>query len=306
MAEPLAKIFSKSFECGKLPDEWLTANIRALFKNKGNESVANNYRPVSLTCVACKVMESVISDKIFQHVKTKLSKEQHGFLAGKSTVTQLLETLDDWTKAIDKNCIIDVLYIDIAKAFDSVSHPKLLNKLEKYGIRGKLLKWVEAFLSNRRQQVVVNSSASDEISVTSGVPQGSVLGPLLFLLFINDLPAYMKYATVKLFADDCKLYIIFQKQAPEGEFLQLDINALMKWADLNQLKIAFSKCGIIHLGYKNPKRRYYFDNDLIPTLETIRDLGVTISSNLKFSEHIQFIIKSASRAANNDPSMFCI
>jgi hypothetical protein len=299
LAKPLSKLFSESFNQGILPNDWLLADVTPIFKNKGSNSNVNNYRPISLTCVPCRIMESVISDAIRFHVMDKISASQHGFLSGRSTVTQLLETLEDWTLSLDNNKVIDVLYIDIAKAFDSVSHIKLISKLELYGISGKLLIWIKAFLSNRKQRVVIDGTKSDWKEVTSGVPQGSILGPLLFLLYVNDLPKAIKNSEVKLFADDCKIYIAFKWSEDSSHLLQEDIDSISTWAESSQLSIAFSKCAILHLGNKNPKNEFSFSGNIrIPSVKSFKDLGVTISHNLKFGEHIDNIKKSASSASN--------
>ncbi len=298
LGEPLANIFSASFESGILPHDWLSANVVPIYKNKGNESSAENYRPVSLTCVCCKVMESIIYDSLLAHVRHRITPDQHGFLSGRSTVTQLLETLNDWTLATDSGQVIDVLYIDICKAFDSLPHSKLLSKLEKYGISGKLLSWIRAFLTGRTQKVVIDGHESDYVPVTSGVPQGSVLGPLLFLLYMNDLPQVLQNASIKMFADDCKFYVIFRRNREARDLLQADIDQLMQWAGTNQLRIAFSKCGILHFGVKNPNYHYFFGTEEIPCVDSIRDLGVIISSDMKFEKHMNNITKLASRTAN--------
>lgn len=298
LAEPLSIIFQSSFETSTLPADWLKANVRALFK-KGNENSVNNYRPISLTSVCCKTMEAILCDSIKDHVKPQIFEGQHGFLSGKSTVTQLIETLEEWTKSIDEGYYVDVLYIDIAKAFDTVSHEKLLSKLHRYGIQGKVLAWIKAFLSNRTQQVIVDSSFSETISVISGVAQGSGMGPTLFLLYINPLPLSIVNAKTKLFADDCKLYVAFKRdQNFKIQEMQDDINRLVEWCKTSQLKIAFSKCAILHLGYNNPRNIYYFDTDPIESVSSIRDLGVTVSDNLKFHEHIKSIVKSATATSN--------
>lgn len=297
LAEPLSLLFTFSFNNSILPTIWKKANVTPLYKNKGSSNIPNNYRPISLTSVVCKVMESIIVDKIKAHCMPSIFPGQHAYLEGKSTVTQLLETLYDWTLSIDQGHVIDVLYLDIAKAFDSVSHTKLISKLYKNGICGLLLDWIKAFLSGRDQRVVIDGIASSYKPVTSGVPQGSTLGPVLFMIYINDLPNVVKFSTVKLFADDCKIYFAFKRKLPSNS-LQEDINSIAAWAEESQLGIAMDKCAMLHLGYRNPKQAYFFGNQQITLVNSIRDLGIIISDNLKFHEHFSNLVKKASSSAN--------
>ena len=299
LAEPLSIIFKKSFVTSTLPNLWLTANITPIFK-ANDSSNSSNYRPVSLTSVPCKVFESIIVKALTNHTNPCIYSGQHGFLMGRSTETQLLETLNDWTSALDAGKVIDILYLDISKAFDSVSHTKLISKLFQYGVTGLALDWIKAFLSNRKQTVVIDGVCSDPCSVTSGVPQGSVLGPILFLLYINDMPAILKTSKVKIFADDAKVYLCYRREdtLQSSRLLQEDITNLYIWCDSNQLTIALNKCAMVHLGYKNPIVPYFIGNDQLPVVDSIRDLGITISSNLKFGEHISKMCSKASVTAN--------
>ena len=198
----LTFIFRQSLANGELPEDWLKANVAPIYK-KSDKHVAENYRPVSLTTVCCKVMEHVISKHIRNHLVKHniLTKFQHGFRYKHSCETQLIITVDDIFKHYDKKKQIDVIILDFSKAFDKVSHSLLLSKLHGMGITGSVQKWISAFLTNRTQKVVVNGEFSSEAPVTSGVPQGSLLGPLLFLCYINDLPDCIK-SQVRLFADD--------------------------------------------------------------------------------------------------------
>jgi len=177
VAEPLSLIFKTSFESGILPQEWKSAtrNDRA------------NYRPVSLTSVPCKVMESLIKEKLVEFLEKHniISNSQHGFMSGKSFLTDLLESLECWTKVLDSgycldNVFIIIIYLDYRMAFDSVPHKRLIEKLKTYGITGCLRKWIESFLMSRKMKDGIRGTFSEEIEVISGVPQGSVLGPLLF------------------------------------------------------------------------------------------------------------------------------
>ena len=204
LAYPLTVLLNKSLVEGRLPTAWKTAEVRPIFK-KGAKSSPGNYRPVSLTSVVCKVFEGFIRDQMYDHMINNniLSKNQYGFCKGRSCITQLLSTIHDWFQYLDRGIPVDAIYLDFRKAFDTVPHKRLLSKLWGYGVRGQVLKWVEDFLSDRYQYVSVNDKTSQKIPVTSGVPQGSVLGPVLFIYFINDLPDVIQCVS-RIFADDTK------------------------------------------------------------------------------------------------------
>ena len=203
---PLCVLFNKSLESGELPEDWKTAEVTAIFK-KGNKSDPGNYRPVSLTCVLCKVLESLIRDVIVTYFTENnlYAKCQHGFRKKRSCVTQLLEVMEDITSLMDRGHSVDVIYMDFRKAFDTVPHRRLLVKLEAYGIGGNILKWIENFLTARLQYVRVGEKTSQKTQVLSGIPQGSILGPVLFTVFINDLPNDLQ-STCRIFADDTKIF----------------------------------------------------------------------------------------------------
>ena len=201
-----AHLFQQSIDTGEIPKEWSLANICPLFK-KSDRSLACNYRPVSLTCVPCKLLEHIVCSHIMAHLNEYklLSDRQHAFRKGHSCETQLTTVINDWAKILDNRGQVDTFILDFEMAFDTPPHELLKSKLFSYGIGGKTLKWVDSFLCFRQQRVVVNGVKTDWAPVLSGVPQGTVLGPLLFSLYINDISSDIG-SEIRLFADNCVCY----------------------------------------------------------------------------------------------------
>ena len=202
----MTRLFNSSLASGKLPCEWKNANVSPIFK-KGDKELVCNYRPISLTCLLVKVLEKLVASHISSFINSKklLSDRQFGFRAGSSCTSQLIHIFHLWGSTLDSGKLTDVVFLDFAKAFDSVSHKHLLAKLQLFGIKGNILLWLSDFLYDRKQRVVIDGAFSDWGNVISGVPQGSILGPLLFVLYVNDIPQTLSCSS-EMFADDTLLY----------------------------------------------------------------------------------------------------
>ena len=227
LAPVFTHLFTQSITTGELPDQWTMAWVTPVFK-KGSRSEAENYRPVSLTCVSSKLLEHIMCSHIRSHLDDHgiLTPLNHGFRGGHSGESQLLLTTHDIYQKLDCKHQVDVAILDFSKAFDTVPHQRLLQKLEIYGVDGILNTWIRNFLTNRSQRVLVEGHHSHEDLVDSGVPQGTVLGPLLFLCHINDLPSVVNpHTAVRLFADDCLVYRAITSLQDQLQ-LQADLQAL--------------------------------------------------------------------------------
>ena len=227
-----------------------------------------------------------------------LSDEQFGFSKGRSCVTQLLVTINDWLDSLDGGDPVDAIYLDLRKAFDTVSHRRLILKLSKYGVSGSLLRWITDFLTGRTQYVNINGNCSTTNDVTSGVPQGSVLGPTLFIYFINDLPETVK-CKVKVFADDTKAYCSVDKDENSKVFVQKCVDDLVDWSKRWKMEFNSLKCKVMHLGKDNPLHEYTIENgNERNTLETTvaeKDLGVIVDPDLNFDKHITSTVNKCRR-----------
>ena len=244
-------------------------------------------------------MERIVSQDLTDHLTSQglLSEKQHGFIKGRSTLTNLLESVSDWTLALDNKRTTSVIYIDFSRAFDMVSHPKLLSKLRSYNISGDLLCFITDFLSNRSQRTRVGNSLSEIKELISGVIQGSCLGPLLFLLYVNDVTRILDNCVeAKLYADDIKLYTHIETIVDEFR-LQNNLNKLVKWAEAWQLSVSYSKCAAIDLGISKKNASvstsYFIGNHRVVRVALANDLGVTVDEQLHFTKHINIIARKA-------------
>ena len=292
-----AHLFQQSIDTGEIPKEWSLANICPLFK-KGDRSLACNYRPVSLTCVPCKLLEHIVCSNIMAHLDEHklLSDRQHAFRKRHSCETQLITVINDWAKILDIGGQVDTFILDFEKAFDTPPHELLKCKLYGYGIGGKTLKWIDSFLCFRQQRVVVNGIKSDWAPVLSGVPQGTVLGPVLFSLYINDITTDID-SEIRLFADDCVCYREI-KGTEDTVKLQEDIDRLGCWARKWGMRFQPVKCNIMQITRKRIKKinaSYCLEGTILDNVENIKYLGVTITNDLKWNTHVSNICTKANR-----------
>jgi ribonucleases P/MRP protein subunit RPP40 len=282
IAWPQSKVMRSSLREGAVPEDWRTTNVTPIFK-KGARSDPGNYRPISLTSVVCRLMESIVKDHIVSHLERNslIRATQHGFMCGRSCTTNLLAFLEKITTVVDEGEAADVVYLDFAKAFDTVPHERLKKKLKAHGIKGGLFNWIAAWLRGRKQRVVLNGKKSTWQEVLSGVPQGSVLGPLLFLIFINDLDLTVSDLEMLLkFADDTKVARVIRSDA-DRQGLQRALDRLMDWSVKWGMLFNVAKCKVMHVGRNNPKSDYVMDGSVLSSTREEKDLGVSLTDTLK-------------------------
>ncbi|BHF63568.1 hypothetical protein SprV_0200656200 [Sparganum proliferum] len=299
LSKPLAHIFRSSFKLERLPSEWKTANIFPIDRG-GARINANNYRPVSLTCICCKIMGAIIKKATMKFLEQNhlLSDLQHDFSQNRSCFSSLLLSTEQRTRALDEDGMVDVIYTDFKKAFDSVPHKRLIYKLFKTGIRGRLLTWITDFLTGRSQTVCVEASRSTPTPVLSGVPRGSVLGPLLFLVYINDCLDYLGYSAI-MFVDDVKLWGAIRSDA-DRYALHDSLNCLNSWSARWLLNFNVDKCVVLRLRTKKTSKeddsfQYVLGGQPLSNGMEQKDLGVLMTPSLKSSPKCQRAAKSAIR-----------
>ena len=290
----LSDIVNKSFSTACFPDMQKIARVVPLFK-EGNAEEVNNWRPISNLPLLSKIIERAFYDQLYNYFEQKklLNDSQFGFRRGKSTVQALMKNLDIVYRDLDLGRIVISIFLDFRKAFDVVDHPILLYKLEKYGIRGLPKQWISSYLSNRKQYVVINGVSSTEETITHGVPQGSILGPLLFNIFINDLPSCNDFFNYTLFADDSTLTCSFSDT--DGNLMarkiEKELLKVKSWLDVNKIALNLDKTKFMVYNYRKNIEipDIPFCNQLIERTNKTKFLGVIIDENLRFDSHINHI-----------------
>ena len=295
LTEPLHKLFVMSIRSGQLPDQWKLHLIVPVFKS-GNKADVKNYCPISLLCTVSKVLEKIVYSKIIDFVYPQISTYQYGFLKGKSSVLKLLLSISHIVDSIDAKHSMDAIFLDVRKAFDSVCHLVLLSKLKSIGFAGEVLSWFKGYLDNRHHCVRLEGHISSKLPVKSGVPQGSILGPILFLLYVNDIFPCASHSHLSMFADDTEcLKELTSTQDSTSDLLQKDLNQLVEWCNVSLLRFNASKCVLLRFGPVISSPIYTVHGDFIPLHTSHKNLGVLFMSDLSWSSHIASILVKAYR-----------
>ena len=299
LSAPFYTLWRKSMDTGIVPIGLKQQTIVPIFKKESKANPAN-YRPVSLTSHVLKIFGRVLREKLVTFIESNnlLTNDQYGFRPSRNTILQLLVHIDNIIEILERNKNADVLYLDFAKAFDKVCHKTLLKKLEGFGIQGNVLRWIGNYLDERYQRVIVQGKLSESELVKSGVPQGTVLGPVLFILYINNITEVLKNSAIKIFADDSKLIRAIESEE-DRKMLQEDLIAVIKWADDNRMQLNDTKFMLLQHGQNDNLKQPYRINEnvLLEQSENAKDLGILVDSELKFNQHRDTCTTSASQIA---------
>lgn len=293
LSRPLSLIFEMSLRDGQLPKLWKISYLTPIHKS-GRRDVVTNYRGIAKLSVMPKLFEKLICDFLTPLILPVLHRSQHGFIRKKSTNTNLIEYCTTLIRNMSDGFQTDVLYTDFSKAFDKVNHNLLLLKLELLGLDASLLEWLSSYLSGRIQAVKIGDVVSRDINVTSGVPQGSHLGPLLFLLFVNDITLFLGDVDYLMYADDLKVFKLVRDD-DDVNALQVAANAIDQWCVDNYMFLNINKCNIITFTRKrDPVRHAYtIRSECISRVEVVKDLGVWLDEKLLFKKHLDVVVAKA-------------
>ena len=299
IAKPLTHIFNMSFANGTFPDKLKTAKIIPVFK-KGDPSSYTNYRPISLLSCFSKILERLMFNRIYSFISMHdiLSHNQYGFRPGHSTELALIDVIDKLCTKLDNKKISVGIFLDLSKAFDTIDHYILLNKLSHYGIRGTALSWMQTYLTNRHQYTSMNGTNSDLLTLKCGVPQGSILGPLLFIIYVNDISQISYNANVTLFADDTSIFFDDDNIDMLYNTICNELPKFTDWFAVNKLSLNIDKTNYIvfNRGTKYKwDRNIHIDGKIVDHVYKTKFLGVVIDSKLTWHDHISTICKIIAR-----------
>ena len=291
ISQYLSHILNLSINQSVVCKDWKMARVIPAYKNKGNKEDLCNYRPISNISHIAKVVEKLINKQLMNYlIKYDLiSEAQSAYRPKHSTVTALHRVMEDWLEALNDGCEVGICFLDTTKCFDSISHKILLDKLKRYGIQNDEHKWFISYLKNRTQKVMINNQYSQSGTLSTGVPQGSILGPTLFTLFINDLPNFTIKASVSIYSDDVLLYYIGKDLSDVKVYLQSAMNSISEWFCRNKLLLSTDKCGTMLITNKKSdmKLELTLNGSFIKEVDQFKYLGVIFDSQLKFDNHVQ-------------------
>ena len=300
ISHPLCSVINSSINTASFPAGWKHAHVKPLFKS-GDKSLFSNYRPISLLPVLSKTLEHVVRKQLLCHLNESrlLYPLQSGFRSGYSTTTTLLHCCNDWYLALDHGLMVGVLFLDVAKAFDTLDHRLLMHKLQALNISSQASEWIQSYLSDRTQSTVIGDSQSNLLAIPSGVPQGTVLGPTLFSLFINDLPQAICDGTTILFADDTTIYVIGNDISAINKSLCSSLHLADEWLQTNHLSLNINKTKtmLIRSSRKKnvPSLSVHLHGSLIEQVSVFKFLGVYLNDTLTWSNHIEEVSVKVSR-----------
>lgn len=284
-------LFNKSLSSGILPTSLKTSHAIPIYK-KGPKQYVENYRSIATLPSLLKLFERIMSNKIMSQFEPLMNQNQHGFVPGRSINTNLMELITFATESFAEKCQVDVLYTDFSKAFDKVNHALLLKKMKDLSIDDGIIKWIASDLDARIMRVKINGNLSNPYLMKTGVPAGSILGPILFLIYINDLPSVISnYCLVLLFADDCKL-IMRVRTIEDAIKFQAEIDKLNNWCISNKLAVNKDKCVILTLSRTDNKivKHYHMNDAPLKRVDSYRDLGIIVDEKLSFKNHMESLV----------------
>ena len=294
VAPSLSKIINLSISSGTIPDDWKTSKVTPIYKGKGPTDDCGNYRPISVISHIAKIMEKVVLRQLKTYLEEHkfISNCQSAFIKNNSTTTAIHRIISDVLEGINEDELTAMCFIDLRKCFDTIDHEILLKKLSMYGISGATFSWFENYLKGRKQCVKLDGAMSTFLDIVIGIPQGSILGPILFLLFINDLPNCISGSQCNLFADDTVIYAQSNSPLTAQTILQEDIHNIAKWFNKNRLHINASKSSCMVLSTRQINDVDVIINDTPLTVDNkVKYLGVTISKDLTWNHHIANVCK---------------
>lgn len=295
LTKPLSIIFNRSLQSGDFPQRWKLSGVVPVHKD-GRRDLVQNYRPISILSSIPKLFESLVYKPIMHHVKHLIIENQHGFVKGRNLETNLVHFLEILHDGIEAHNQTDVIYTDFKKAFDKVNHTILFRRLAEVGICGSLLRWVRSYVLRRSQYVCVGGQKSGSFISTSGVPQGSHLGPLLFIIYINNISSCFRSAGFLVYADDLKIFLRI-RCIEDVALLQEDLDRFCQYCRDNFLFLSLNKCQVISFTRNTNVLLYTYSMNQInlPRVNSVRDLGVILDTKLNFIQHIDNIISSSNK-----------